>query len=88
MYDGGTVKTNNDGNDLPDGNPVMDTPSGSGPLPFRLEQALLTEGQITSEQLIVTYEWMDAQLNFISASLRQDAIAAPSRVATDTFNEL
>lgn len=36
----------------------------------------------------MVYERMDAQLNFVSASLRQEAIAATSRIAADTFNEL
>lgn len=67
--------------------PVMESASGSRSLPFRLEQALLTDGPATVDQLTVLYECMAAQLDAVAASFRQAKIAKSARAATATFQE-
>lgn len=65
----------------------MDKPTDARSLPFRLEQALLAERLITTDQLTVVYKFMAAEMDAASASLRKTAIAMSSSIATDTFNE-
>lgn len=80
--------TSNDGHDSPRGDhPVMDTVSGSRSLPFRLEQALLTDGPATANQFTVVYGCMAAQLDADLASFRRAAIASPTRAVFAPFEE-
>lgn len=72
---------------LHDGQPVMDTASGSRSLPSRLEQALHTDGPATTDQLTMVYRSLPSKFDAVSASFRQAATAPSANVGPATFKE-
>lgn len=88
VSNGPTVMTDSDGSNLlRDGTFVMKTASGSKSLASRLEQALLTEGSATEEQLFVVHMYTTARVDAVSISFRQAAIATPALDCAATFEK-